>query len=150
MTEKPGELDVDHELTRLLRRSRARGLKIAAEVHESLDLTSYLLLMAIADNGSGVRGSDLAGSFAVHKSTISRSIATLEKLGLVERVPDPDDGRAQLLMPSVKAARRINVIKERGHGWLAKILAEWTAEEREAFASGLARFNDAAEQSPYR
>lgn len=150
VTDKPGEPDVDHELTRLFRRSRARGLRLAAEIHESLDITSYLLLMAIADQRDGVRGSDLAESFAVHKSTISRSIATLEKLGLVERIPDPDDGRAQLLMPSADAALVINQIRERGHGWLVNILADWTAEDRATFATGLARFNDAAERSPYR
>lgn len=150
MTEKTDGPDVDHELTRLLRRSRTRGLKLAAEIHESLDFTSYLLLVAIVDKGDGLRGSDLAETFAVHKSTISRSIATLERLGLVERVPDPDDGRAQLLTPSAEAARRVNRIKERGQGWLASILAEWSDEDRAAFAAGLARFNAAAELKPYR
>lgn len=145
--EKAGEFDVDYELTRLLRRSRVRGLKRAAELHESLDFTSYLLLMAIHDD-DGLHGSDLAESFGVHKSTISRSISTLEKLGLVERVADPYDGRAQLLTASVDAARRIDEMRERGQGWLAEILAEWSIAERTAFANGLARFNAVAEQNP--
>lgn len=149
MTEdKAAKPDVDHELTRLLQRSRARGLKLAAELHASLDFTSYLVLMAIHDHGNGIRGSDLAESFGVHKSTISRSIATLDKLGLVERIPDPDDGRAQLLTATVDAARRIDAIRARGHGWLAEVLTEWTPAERTAFATGLARFNNAAEDYP--
>lgn len=146
--DKAGDFDVDYELTRLLRRSRARGLKLAAELDESLDFTSYLLLMAIHDDGDGLRGSDLAESFGVHKSTISRSISTLEKLGLVERVADPDDGRAQLLTPTADAARRIDEIRARGHGWLADVLDTWTLAERTGFATGLARFNDAAEKNP--
>lgn len=145
---KAGDFDVDYELTRLLRRARARGLKLAAELDETLDFTSYLLLMAIYDNVEGVRGSDLAESFGVHKSTISRSISTLEKLGFIERVVDPDDGRAQLLTASIEAARQIEAIRERGHGWLAGVLDEWTLAERKGFATGLARFNDAAEQNP--
>ena len=145
---KASGFDVDYELTRLLRRSRARGLKLAAELDESLDLTSYLLLMAIYDNGDGLHGSDLAESFGVHKSTISRSISTLQKLGLVERVADPHDGRAQLLTASLDAARRIDESRERGHGWLAEVLTEWSTSERNAFANGLARFNTAAEQNP--
>ncbi|MDQ3156208.1 MAG: MarR family transcriptional regulator [Actinomycetota bacterium] len=148
--DKPGEPDVDYELTRLLRRSRARGLRLAAELDESLDFTSYLVLMAIYDQRDGIRGADLAESFGVHKSTISRSIGTLERLGLVERVADPDDGRAQLLTPSADATRRIDGIRERGHGWLADVLAEWSAVERTAFATGLGRFNDAAEVNPLR
>lgn len=146
--DKAGEFDVDYELTRLLRRSRVRGLKLAAALDESLDFTSYLVLLAIYDNDDGLRGSDLAESFGVHKSTISRSISTLQKLGLVERVADPNDGRAQLLTASVDAARRIDEIRERGHGWLAEVLTEWPIAERTAFANGLARFNDAAEQNP--
>lgn len=146
--DKAGEFDVDYELTRLLRRSRVRGLKLAAELDESLDFTSYLLLMAIYDNDDGVHGSDLAESFGVHKSTISRSISTLERLGLVERVADPYDGRAQLLTASVDAARRIDEIRERGHGWLTEVLTEWSIAERTAFANGLARFNAVAEQNP--
>jgi DNA-binding MarR family transcriptional regulator len=146
--DKPGGLDVDHELTRLLRRSRARGLRLATELDESLDFTSYLVLMAIYDNSDGVRGSDLAESFGVHKSTISRSISALERLGFIVRVPDPDDGRAQLLTPSTEAARKISRIRERGHGWLAEVLAEWSEAERATFAAGLARFNDAAEDFP--
>ena len=148
--DKPGELVVDHELTRLLRRSRARGLRLATELDESLDFTSYLVLMAIYDQGDGVRGADLAESFGVHKSTISRSIGTLERLGFVGRVPDPDDGRAQLLTPTAEAAKKIDGIRERGHGWLAEVLAEWPSAERAAFAAGLARFNDAAESHPLR
>jgi len=144
----PGEPDVDYELTRLLRRSRARGLRLAAELDQSLDFTSYLVLMAIYDRRDGVRGADLAESFGVHKSTISRSISTLERLGFVERVPDPDDGRAQLLTPSAEAARKIDGIRERSHGWLADVLDEWSAEERHDFAAGLARFNAAAEENP--
>lgn len=147
--DKPGQFDVDYELTRLLRRSRTRGLRLAAQLDESLDLTSYLLLMAIYDQGDGVRGADLAESFGVHKSTISRSISTLERLGFVERVADPDDGRAQLLMPTAEATKKIDGIRARGHGWLAEILAEWSNADRTAFASGLARFNDAAEGNPH-
>ena len=146
--DKAGDFDVDYELTRLFRRSRARSLKLAAELDESLDVTSYLLLMAIYDQHEGARGSDLAESFGVHKSTISRSISSLEKLGFNVRVVDPADGRAQLLTASVDAARKIEGIRERGHGWLAEILDDWTLAERTGFANGLARFNTAAEQNP--
>lgn len=146
--ERSGDFDVDHELTRLMRRHRARALKRATDVDESLDLTSYLLLTAIYDHGDGVRGSDLAEMFAVHKSTISRSITALERLGLVERLADPADGRAQILRASAKAESRLGKIRSRGREWLAEVLAEWSPEERETFAKGLARFNDAAENFP--
>lgn len=140
--------DVDHQLTRFIRRSRVRGLRLAAEIDPQLDYSGYLILHAIIEAKHGVRGSELAESFGVHKSTISRAIANLEKLGLTERVPDPVDGRAQLLTPTSEAKAKIEAIQERGHIWLADLLEDWSAEERNAFAASLAHLNDAAEQNP--
>ncbi len=140
--------DVDHQLTRFIRRSRVRGLRLAAEIDPRLDYSGYLLLHAITEAQDGIRGTELAESFGVHKSTISRAIANLEKLGLTERVPDPVDGRAQLLTPTAEARAKIESIHERGHIWLADILDDWSVEERNSFAASLAHLNDAAEKNP--
>lgn len=140
--------DVDHQLTRFIRRSRVRGLRLAAEIDPKLDYSGYLLLHAISEAKNGSRGTDLAESFGVHKSTISRAIANLEKLGLTERVPDPVDGRAQLLTTTADAEAKLEAIRQRGHSWLAEILEEWSVEERNSFAASLAHLNDAAEQKP--
>lgn len=142
--------DVDHQLTRFVRRSRVRGLRLAAEIDPRLDYSGYLLLHAIIEAQDGIRGSELAELFGVHKSTISRAITHLEKLGLTERLPDPVDGRAQLLTPSAEARAKINAIQERGHVWLAGLLEHWTLEERTSFARSLASLNDAAERHPIK
>lgn len=49
----------------------------------------------IADDGS--RLTDLARQSQVTKQTASLLVAGLERQGLVERVPDPVDGRARLI-----------------------------------------------------
>lgn len=140
--------DVDHQLTRFIRRARVRGLRLAAEIDPRLDYSGYLLLYAIIEAKDGIRGTELAEAFGVHKSTISRAIANLEKLGLTERVPDPVDGRAQLLSPTDAARAKIGAIQERGHTWLAGILQDWSVEERTSFAASLEHLNDAAEKNP--
>ena len=53
------------------------------------------LAQRIADDGS--RLTDLAESAQVTKQTASLLVTALEREGLVERVPDPDDGRARLI-----------------------------------------------------
>ncbi|MGH3358385.1 MAG: hypothetical protein ACRDO7_06245, partial [Nocardioidaceae bacterium] len=65
--------DVEYEITRMLRRSRVRGLRTVAEVHPELEFGNYLLLLAVNDafdaDVEGVRATDLAETFGVHKST---------------------------------------------------------------------------------
>ena len=56
------------------------------------------LAQRIADEGS--RLTELADRAQVTKQTASLLVAALEREGLVERVPDPSDGRARLIRMS--------------------------------------------------
>ena len=143
--ELPAGLDVDVELTRFVRRVRKRTLRHLAEIHPKLDYGNFTFLLAIADAPDGIRGSELAEDLGVHKSTASRSIATLERLGLVSRVPDPDDGRAQLLVAERIAVERVDAYRRSTHERLATLLDDWTSDEITSFARSLTRLNDRAE-----
>ena len=144
----PADLDVDYELTRFVRRVRTRSMQRLPEIHPQLDYGTFLFLIAICDAPDGIRGSELADGLGVHKSTASRAIASLEKLGLVNRVPDPEDGRAHLLVAEPEAQARLQAFRQRSHGWLSDILSDWAPDEITEFARNLARLNDAAEQIP--
>jgi DNA-binding MarR family transcriptional regulator len=144
----PNDLDVEYELTRFVRRVRARSLRQIPEIHPSLDYGQFLFLIAICDAPDGIRGSELAEGLGVHKSTASRAIAALEKLGLVSRVPDPDDGRAQLLVAEPEARAKLEAYRKRSHQRFSAIISGWTDDDISTFARSLARLNDAAEQIP--
>ena len=58
------------------------------------------LAQRIADDGS--RLTELADRAQVTKQTASVLVTALERQGLVERVPDPADGRAQLIRLSAR------------------------------------------------
>jgi DNA-binding MarR family transcriptional regulator len=45
----------------------------------------------------GVRGAELAKKLGITKQAVSQLITELEEWGMVEQVPDPEDGRAKLV-----------------------------------------------------
>ncbi|WP_456694842.1 MarR family winged helix-turn-helix transcriptional regulator [Aeromicrobium sp. P5_D10] len=142
----PADLDVDFELTRFVRRVRGRALRTLGEIHPKLDYGTFTFLLVICDSPDGIRGSELAEELGAHKSTASRAAAALEKYGLITRVPDPDDGRAQLLVAQPETQRLIAEYRRRGHARLKAIFEDWTPEEITSFARGLVRLNEGAEK----
>ena len=93
--------DVEREITRFLRRARTASQAMATEVHPDLDAAGYSVLGCVLELSStmpeGVRAADVGSALGLHKSTTSRNIGELERLGLIERVPDLSDARARLL-----------------------------------------------------
>lgn len=71
---------------------------IAAELHRGVGVpgTQIGILFSIAE-ADGLRINELAERHLIDPSVASRQVAPLEKEGLVERRPDPRDGRAAQL-----------------------------------------------------
>lgn len=142
----PGDLDVDYQLVRFVRRTRAYAIEHLGEIHPELDYNTFVVLLAVADSTTGVRASELVGGLFVHKSTISRAVSVLERLGLIERKVDPDDGRSQLLTVPQDARERVEAFRVRNYAWLGELVVGWSEEELSSFTQQLARLNDAAEK----
>ncbi len=140
--EMPDDFDVDVQFTRFIRRTRLRALRGLDTIAPTLDYGSYLILATIYDAPEGVRASEIAEAFGVHKSTISRAVSSLEKLDLVARKPDPEDGRAQLLTVPAEAAERIQTFRRGVHAWFEGLLDGWTGEERTTLARLVKRLNE--------
>jgi DNA-binding MarR family transcriptional regulator len=77
---------------------RAMDDEVIRAMHESgyqVTVAQARLAQRIAADGS--RLTDLAEQAQVTKQTASLLVAALEKEGMVERVPDPADGRARII-----------------------------------------------------
>jgi DNA-binding MarR family transcriptional regulator len=97
--------------------------------------------MHIADEGSRV--TELAALAQVSKPTVVYLVNEMERLGYVERRPDPADGRAKLVCMTERGARA-----QRAGGQIVReIEADWSAllgeEEFETLRALLQRLHDA-------
>ncbi|MFI6106128.1 MarR family winged helix-turn-helix transcriptional regulator [Streptomyces sp. NPDC051310] len=127
---------IQRELTAFARRARAA----AARLHPELPLVSYTLLAHI-DHRQGCRATDLAAHYMLDKSTVSRQVAVLEKLGLVERRPDVNDHRVHVLHPTEAGSRLLSSTHASRRAAYQARLADWTTEDLDRFAAYLLRYN---------
>jgi DNA-binding MarR family transcriptional regulator len=133
-------VQLEREIGLLLRRSRAISARLAGVLHPELDGADYGLLALLEDTGP-LRASDLVNRLGLDKSTVSRQVAHLVDLGLVERTADPEDGRAQVLTPSAEGSTRLARIREvRRTRWEAD-MSDWPPADVATLATLLHRLN---------
>ena len=83
-----------------------------ADVWDGLSPREYGVLYALSTAPHGLRITELRTDVLLTQPGISRLIARLEAAGLVERVDDPDDGRAcriRLTDAGVRAQRHVGL-----------------------------------------
>jgi len=145
-TERPDLHDLERELTRFWRRSRVSSTSIAAEVHPDLDVASYTVLVTISDLErslpGGVRAIDVADTLGLHKSTMSRNIAVLERLGLVAREQSADDARARILTITESGRTSLDATITARRARVSSILSQWSNDDVRDLARLLGQLND--------
>ncbi len=101
--------------------------QIADELHERLGKLGYEEIRpshgCVFGNMQphGVRLTDIAGRARITKQSVGEIVTDLEKLGYVERIPDPDDRRAKL----VRLTQRGQEVQEAAWAIFVEIEAEW-------------------------
>ena len=133
---------LEREFGVMIRRIKRVIGERARAVHPDLQPASYLLLSWLADDGP-MRASEVAESFDIDKGAVSRQLTHLLDLGLVTRVPDPEDGRAMLVAASDDAVRRLADVAAHRRKWIDERLGDWSAEELDGFVETLGRYNAA-------
>jgi len=110
-----------------------------------LDRALYPLLLRIGYAGP-ISVVDLAGLVGRNHSTVSRQVAKLESLGLVERHVAADDQRIRLLKPSAAGRDMLATFSKVRRRFLDKLLGDWTTEERNLLLDLLQRLATKMEQ----
>ena len=115
----------------------------APRVHPAVDASLYPVLFTL--HSGPKRVSELAESVHSDVSTVSRQTSTLVGHGIAEKVPDPADGRAQVITLTAAGSDLIDRIQEQRAQWFRHMLRDWTPQDLAAFTAYLDRFGDAVE-----
>ncbi|SDC87032.1 MarR family winged helix-turn-helix transcriptional regulator [Actinokineospora iranica] len=132
--------NLERELSKLFGRARSVSLSLAAKVHPGLDGASYALLLHLSDIGP-VRAADVVERTGLDKSTVSRQIARLEELDLVERVADPSDGRARLVQLTETGSARLAEVRADRRRQLRARVTDWSTADIQEFSRLLGKLN---------
>jgi DNA-binding MarR family transcriptional regulator len=135
-------LALETEIVSIGRRLRHKMQAVAHELSPGLGMNAYAVLATLAVRGSS-RQTDLAELVGIDKAGMSRLVAELIALDLVQRESDPTDGRVQLLSLSPHGQARIEEIRSRRERFYSDRLADWSDVELDELVAVLGRYNEA-------
>ena len=118
----------------------------APRVHPKVDPIGYPLLFNLRDEPRRV--SEIAERVHLDISTVSRQVNALVGQGLVAKVADPSDGRAQMLTLTDEGRQMLIDVRARRNAWLAEVVTGWSDDDLATFDTLLTRFADDVEAHP--
>lgn len=105
---------------------------------EGLTPSQTSALSRLSKNGPAST-SDLAAAERVRHQSMASTLAALAERGLIQRRPDPEDGRRQLVSCSEAGHAFLDDKRRAGEEWLALTLqAQYTEQERRLLLEALA------------
>ena len=115
--------------TAIVRTARRLRQEAAAET-TGLTPTSVAALATIERHGP-MTPSEIADVERVKRPTITRTLACLEREGLIDRTPDPLDRRSALVEINGAGRERLRRLRSRKNAYLARRMRDLSAEEVE-------------------
>lgn len=131
---------IEQALTTLLGRGNLPRMheRLMQATGMNLERAAYVVVSRLGDVGA-MRLSDLAANLGLDISTVSRHVAQLERDGLVDRRPDPTDGRSTILDVTSKGEEALERVRQARRIGLAKLLNDWSADDLGDLAGSLER-----------
>ena len=136
MTEQ--EIDQDLEVAARLRLAITRtARRLRQEAGTDLG-PSQVAALATIDRHGPLAPSELAERERVKRPTATRILARLAEAGLVERIPDPEDGRGAIVSVSPDGRALLRALRQRKTAYLARRLRELPARDIHTLARAAA------------
>ncbi len=131
--------EIENELT-LLSRYHVHAKRAGFQ----LDRSAYLLLGRL-ELEHPLSLKQLAEAFRLDISTINRQIGALLRLGLVERVLDPDGGIARKIEATALGLEQLHADRTLGRVGVERVVAEWSDHDLGELCRLLTMFNGGIE-----
>lgn len=133
MAEREGQIEITEvaahlrlAITRTARRLRQESM---GQEEEGILTPTMLAALATVARCGPITPSEVAKVEAVKRPTATRVLARLEELGLIERTPDPTDGRSSLVAATERGRDYLARSRSRKDALLAKSMAELPADD---------------------
>jgi DNA-binding MarR family transcriptional regulator len=109
------------------------------ELAETADLTpSQQAVVSRLDKSGPASASELAAAERIRPQSMAATVAALVELGFVERTPDPEDGRRQLISLTPMGQKRLQGDRQARQEWLAQALQDrFTEAQRQTIIEAL-------------
>jgi DNA-binding MarR family transcriptional regulator len=115
-----------------------RAMKRRARAQHGDSLALLTVLGAVAAPG-GARASDVADQLLIDLSSVSRRLSTLEAKGLVKKVVDECDRRAQLVALTASGHELLDSLRQAAGDGMSTVLAGWSQRDLDSLVSLLGR-----------
>lgn len=132
-------------LSRILRFNIRMRAEMTAAEFDGRELPTLVVLHRLAEEGP-LRAGALADRLYMDPSQVSRAVAALVRERAVQRLADPDDGRATLLVTTPAGRELAQRFGRAKSAHVASVIADWDTGDAEAFTAGLERFVDGMER----
>lgn len=135
-----------HEAARTLRKAFERRVS-----RHGLSSAQWRMLVTVSKCGEATTQARLADLLEIEPISVSRLVDRMEAAGWVARMPDPQDRRAKLVMPTERARAVHAEIRAMADEVYGEALAGLSPDQRGALLGGLAQvianLNEAAGQA---
>jgi DNA-binding MarR family transcriptional regulator len=134
-TVSPSSVDVARDLVVMVERLRRRMREVALADQLS---PSQVSVLARLSKGGPSSTSGLAAAEGVRPQSMAATVAPLFERGLIERSPDPEDGRRQLITLTKLGHERSADYRAARREWLVQTLeTSYTEKERAVLVRAL-------------
>lgn len=117
--------------------SRLRRRLRAVATDDDLTPSETAVLLRLFKDGPSST-SELAGAERVRPQSMAATVAGLDRHGLIDRTPDPDDGRRQLIGLTNVGRRRAESDRKVRDEWLVRAMQDrYTEDERQVINHAL-------------